>query len=94
VEDTHMLFTLDAVLFALAGTLTPFLLRACARTVRRNEAQAAATLAEAGLEAKGDLLGKFVARPVDGTGVVISNRTRHLRPGIEPLAAAPASDRR
>lgn len=76
-----MLLLIDIALLALAGIITHFLVRAGRDARRRVEADAAAKLAEAGLRADGDLLGKFVARPVEGVEVVLENRTFQTRPG-------------
>ncbi len=79
-----MLFTIDAVLLAIAAVATPLVARAVRADRRRAEADAAAKFAPAGLLANGDLLGCFVARPLEGTDVIVTDRTRHMRPGAKP----------
>jgi hypothetical protein len=80
---------IDAVLLGLAVIATFLLLRAGAKARRRAEVDAATTLAEAGLECAGDLLGTFVARSRRGAEVLLTNRTTtHARPGT----AAPSGD--
>jgi hypothetical protein len=61
-----MLFEIDAVLLAVAGIVTPFQFRAGRAIYRQAVGDAAAKLAEAGLETTGDLLGRFNARTQEG----------------------------
>lgn len=84
-----MLLLIDFALLALAVIFTKFMNRRGQASRRRAEADAAARLAAAGLQAKGELLGTFVARPVDGLEVVLTNRTPQTRPGAsEPTGTA------
>ncbi len=76
-----MLFTIDAVLFAVGGLATVVLGRRINAARRLALADAATKLAEAGLAATGNLLGSYVAHPVQGSDVTITNRTRPVRPG-------------
>jgi len=79
-----MLFTIDAVLLAIAAIAVPLAARAEREDRGRAAADAAAKLAHAGLQATGDLLGCFVVHPLEGRGVVVTNRTRHMHPGAKP----------
>jgi hypothetical protein len=84
-----MLLLIDAALLALA-TILSFLLRRAGREERRRaEAEATAELTEAGLRAEGKVLGGYVARPIDGADVVLTNRTSPTRPGaVESIGSA------
>ena len=76
-----MLFTLDAVLLAIAGIATVPLVRRFNAARRVATAEAAAKLAGAGLKTTGNPLGSFTAHPVEGAGMAVANRTRPVRPG-------------
>ncbi len=78
-----MLWFIDTALLALAAIATRFLLRIA------REAEAKAKLTEAGLQVvRGDLLGTFVVRLLEGVEVVLTNRMPQTRPGAsEPIGA-------
>jgi len=76
-----VLLLIDVTLLVLAWVVSHLLRREGQRARERAEADAARSLAVAGLRANGDLLGAFVARPEEGVDVILTNRKPQTRPG-------------
>jgi hypothetical protein len=76
------LFMIDALMFSAAGVAAAVVANGLRTARLRAEKDAAAALAEAGIEAEGDLLGTYVAR-LPPTDLAIQNGVRRARPGSQ-----------